>query len=346
MRVLHVNLASGFSGGESQTLQLIKEQQRLGYELAVVANPKSPFAEQIRQLDIPVHECRHFLLAHQSSITNGAQLIHVHEGKALYWAMLQSWAYKVPYLITRRIDNPIKNKKLLRFGYRQASAVVGLSHVIAERIKEATAHPNIHIIPSSPVSYPLDKGEIEAIKAHFKDRFIVIQAGNLLKHKGFDVTIKAAARLVQDAPQVQFVLLGDGPERAALTAQAQDLPNITFAGKQPREMMGNWFAAADLQIHPSYSEGLGSVILEGMQSGLTVVGSRAGGIVDIIHDGDNGFLIEPGDASALADKVQLLAHDNELKSKMQQQARQSMKNFSIEHTAQIYGDLYRHIALL
>ncbi|MFM2477135.1 glycosyltransferase family 4 protein [Celerinatantimonas sp. MCCC 1A17872] len=346
MRVLHVNLASGFSGGESQTLQLIKEQQRLGYQLAVVANPKSPFAEHIRQLDIPVHDCRHFLLSHQSAITNGAQLIHVHEGKALYWAMLQSWAYKVPYIITRRIDNPIKNKKLLRLGYRQASAVVGLSQVIADRIKDATDHPNIHIIPSSPVSYPVNSKEVEAIKERFANRFIVIQAGNLLKHKGFDVTIKAAQQLAQEAPNVQLVLLGDGPEMGALKAQAQNLSNVTFAGKQPREMMGNWFNAADLQIHPSYSEGLGSVILEGMQSGLTVIGTRAGGIVDIIKDSDNGFLIEPGDADALAAKISLLAHDDELKTKMQTQARQSMKNFSIEHTAQIYGDLYRHIALL
>lgn len=346
MKILHVNLASGFSGGESQTLRMIQEQQRLGYHLAVVANPKSPFAQRVRDLDIPVHTCSHFLLTHGKHISAGAQLIHVHEGRALYWAMLQSWLYKTPYLITRRIDNPLRNKKLLRHGYRQASAVVGLSHIIAQRIKEATAHPNIHIIPSSPVSYPIDQATVEKIKARFADKFIVIQAGNLLKHKGFDVTIKAAKQLQSEAPQIHFVLLGDGPERQILGAQASTLNNVTFAGRQPREAMGNWFAAADLQIHPSYSEGLGSVILEGMQSGLTVIGSRAGGISDIIRDDENGYLIEPGDHQALGQKIVHLATHPEHKAKLAAQAQQDMQYFAIEQTAQRYDDLYRHVALL
>ncbi|MFM2481329.1 glycosyltransferase family 4 protein [Celerinatantimonas sp. YJH-8] len=346
MKILHVNLASGYSGGENQTLQLIQEQQRLGYQLAVVANPKSPFADKIRQLDIPVYTCSHFLLKHSRQLTEGCQLIHVHEGKAIYWAAIQGWLYKVPYLVTRRIDNPIKNKKLLRWSYRQASAAVALSQVIADRIEQATHHPNIHIIPSSPVSYPVDPQQVAQLKARFADQFIVIQAGNLLAHKGFDVTVKAAQVLAQQAPAIQLVFLGDGPERAALEQQAHALKNVTFAGKQPREQMGNWFAAADLQVHPSYSEGLGSVILEGMQSGLTVIGSRAGGIVDIIQDRQNGLLIEPGNDQELATAILELYQNPPFRQQLAAQAQRSMQAFAIETTAQRYSDLYRKVALL
>lgn len=346
MKILHVNLASGFSGGENQTLLLIEQQQKLGYQLAVVANPKSPFADKIRALGIPVHECKHFLLTHSRQLTDGCQLIHVHEGRAIYWAALQSWLYKVPYIVTRRIDNPLKEKKLLRRSYRHASAVVGLSGVIAERVREATNHPNIHIIPSSPVSYPVDEQQVAAIKTRFADKFIVIQAGNLLRHKGFDVTVKAAKKLQEQAPQVQLVLLGDGPEKTALKAAAEGLTNITFAGKQPREAMGNWFVAADLQIHPSYSEGLGSVILEGMQSGLAVIGTRAGGIVDIIHDNENGLLIDIGNPNQLSDAILALQSDRSRLQQLAKNAQASMKDFAIETTAQRYGDLYRKVALL
>ncbi|CAG8999712.1 MAG: D-inositol-3-phosphate glycosyltransferase [Candidatus Celerinatantimonas neptuna] len=346
MKVLHVNLARGFSGGESQTLQLITAQQRLGYQLAVVAHPKSPLTTRIRALDIPVYECSHFFQCHRRGFCQGYQLIHVHEGKAVYWAALQSWLDKIPYIITRRIDNPVKNKYLLKQAYRNASAVVGLSQIIADRIKERTDHPKIHIIPSSPVIYPVDKAQVDIIKSRFNSPFLVIQAGNLLHHKGFDVTINAAKRLASEAPDIQLILLGDGPLREELETQAQGLSNVTFAGKQPRESMGNWFAAAHLQIHPSYSEGLGSVILEGMQSGLTVVGTRAGGIVDIIDDGKNGFLIDPGNSDQLADAILTLYRDPTRREKMAQTAKQSMKRFAIEHTAQIYGDLYRQIALL
>ncbi|MHC5791898.1 hypothetical protein ACYT6H_09920, partial [Streptococcus pyogenes] len=83
-------------GGENQTLQLIKQQVKLGYQLTVVANPKSPFADAVQALGVKVVLANHFTKAHSKSITKDCALIHVHEGRAIYWALIQNMLYGKP----------------------------------------------------------------------------------------------------------------------------------------------------------------------------------------------------------------------------------------------------------
>nr|WP_319555498.1 glycosyltransferase family 4 protein [uncultured Vibrio sp.] len=341
MNICHVNLASGYHGGENQTLQLIKQQVKLGYELTVVANPKSPFADAIRQLNVKLVLATHFTKAHSKSVTQNCTLIHVHEGRAIYWALIQHMLYGTPYIVTRRIDNALKKKWLANLAYSKAEAVVGLSTEIVQRVKDAYPALQTHKIPSSPVQYPVSEKTVKSIKQRFPGKFLVIQAANMLKHKGFDVTISAAKTLEESGLPVQFCLLGDGPERRTFEQQANGLSNVSFEGKQSN--MGDWFSAADLQIHPSYTEGLGSVILEGMSAGLPVIGSNTGGIPDIIEHGYNGFLIEPGNADALADAIVSLYEDEQKRAGFIQNGIKKLETFDIRYTSQQYLELYKKI---
>lgn len=341
MNICHVNLASGYHGGENQTLQLIKQQIEMGYQLTVVANPKSPFADAIRQLDCQLVLAKNYFQAHARSVTDGCSLIHVHEGRAIYWALLQNVLHGVPYIVTRRIDNKMKKKLLANMAYRRATAVVGLSREIVRRISEAYPVLTTYQIPSSPVSYPVDETEAASIRQRFENKYLVIHAANMLTHKGFDVTIEAARHLEQSHPEIHFALLGDGKERATLETLATGLSNLSFVGKQSN--MGSWFRAADLQVHPSYTEGLGSVILEGMHSGLPVIATNAGGIPDIIEDGVSGRLIEPGDAAALAEAIVQLSQNEALRQRLLTGAQHKLKDFYIEHTALLYQDIYQKV---
>lgn len=341
MNICHVNLASGYHGGENQTLQLIKQQVKLGYQLTVIANPKSPFADAIRRLDVKLVLATHFTKAHAKSITQGCSLIHVHEGRAIYWALIQHMLYGVPYIITRRIDNKLKKKWLANLAYSKASAVVGLSTEIVQRVQEAYPSLVTHKIPSSPVKYPIDKENVQTIKNRFPGKFLVIHGANMLKHKGFDVSISAAKLLENTELPIHLCLLGDGPERQTLELQAAGLHNVSFEGKQSN--MGDWFEAADLQIHPSYTEGLGSVILEGMGSGLPVIGTDAGGIPDIIDHESNGILVKPGDAKALANAIIRIAKDPDLRDDFVQNGQEKLKTFDISYTAQQYADIYETV---
>lgn len=341
MHICHVNLASGFSGGERQTLQLIKQQVQEGYQLTVVANPKSPFVDEIRKLPCQLVLASHFTRQHAKSITDGCTAIHVHEGRAIYWALIQHLLYQVPYIVTRRIDNPLKNKWLSNLAYTKASALVGLSHEIVTKIQAKHPDSAIYKIPSSPVTYPVDADNVSKIQAQYPDKFLVIHGANMLKHKGFDVTLGAAQILESSAPNVHIILLGDGPEKTALEAQSKSLTNITFAGKQSN--MGDWFTAADLLVHPSYSEGLGSVILEAIGAGLPVIATSAGGIPDIIDDGESGLLIQPGDANALAENIARLASDTTLREHLVAGGATKLHQFDISYTCSLYQDIYQSI---
>ncbi|PMH45986.1 glycosyl transferase [Vibrio sp. 10N.286.49.B3] len=343
MKICHVNLASGFSGGERQTLQLIKQQLREGYQLTVVANPKSPFADAIRELGCKLVLATHFTRQHKKSITQECQLIHVHEGRAIYWALIQSTLFSIPYIVTRRIDNPLKNKWLSTKAYDKASAVIGLSNEIVARVKDRHPNATLFKIPSSPVAYPVEQNQVDTIWRQFANKFLVIQAANLLKHKGHDVTLAAAKQLQELNPNIHIALLGDGPQREALEQYAQEhqLTNVTFVGKQHN--MGDWFASADLLIHPSYTEGLGSVILEAIQGGLPVIGTDAGGIPDIIDHNQSGLLVPAGNSDELAQAIQLMATDKPLRHRLLTGAKEKLTEFDIEQTSALYRSVYQSV---
>lgn len=119
MHICHVNLASGFSGGERQTLEMIKQQLKLGIRLTVVANPRSLFFKEIALLNCTLIAAKKFWNAQLRSKNDRFDLVHVHEGRAVHWAYIQNRIYGTPYIITRRIDNPLKRKSLRQ--YKKAS---------------------------------------------------------------------------------------------------------------------------------------------------------------------------------------------------------------------------------
>lgn len=338
MHICHINLASGFSGGERQTLTLIKEQLHRGYTLTVIAKQASPFAAEIAELPCRLITTPHFLLNHASHITADCAAMHVHEGRAVYWALIQHLRSGTPYIITRRIDNPVKNKWLLKLAYKKAAMRVGLSSAIVAEIQKRLPHHNTACIPSSPVAYTSDANKVAAIRQRFPDKLLVIQAAKMHAHKGYDQTIAAARLLEKIYPQLQFCLLGDGPEKATLEAQAQGMTNLSFEGQQSE--MGNWFEAADILVHPAYSEGLGSVLLEASLAGLPIIAARAGGIPDIITHEHNGLLIAPGQTGELINALQALADNPDLRLRFGEAAKVRVQDFAIEKTATRYETLY------
>ncbi|MDN2479968.1 glycosyltransferase family 4 protein [Vibrio agarivorans] len=338
MHICHINLASSYHGGENQTFELIQQQIRNGYEVTALANPKGPLYARLLTIDCTVHPIRHHLLNHTHNFLNKCDLLHVHEGRAVYWALIQKAIFGTPYIITRRIDNPISSKWITRQAYQQASALVGLSKPITQQLKKISKLQAVLRIPSSPVSYPVSEDNVKIIQQQFAGKFLVLQAANMLKHKGFDTSIKAAKQLNSDYPNIHFCFIGDGSERHHLEQQATNLKNITFVGKQSN--MGDWFHAADLLVHPSHSEGLGSVILEGMKAGLPVVGSNAGGIPDIIHHEHTGLLTTTGCGETLASNIIRLYNDPALRGQLVNNAHRYLNEVSIESCAEKYEQVY------
>lgn len=122
---------------------------------------------------------------------------------------------------------------------------------------------------------------------------LVLYTGRLAREKGIGLLLQAHAGL---PPDVWLLLIGDGPERAALQVQAERLGvarRVVFAGSQPHPRVVDALRACDLFVFPSRTETLGLVVVEAMAAGRAVVAVRSDVMADIVRDGETGVLAPP-----------------------------------------------------
>lgn len=150
---------------------------------------------------------------------------------------------------------------------------------------------------------------------------VFLYVGRLWRGKGVDCLL-TAYREVSKAVGGSLLLVGDGVDEERYRRLARDLPGVRFAGfAQPSEIAG-WYALGDVFAFPTLGDPHGLVVEEAMAAGLPVVASRAAGDIERRLDhGGAGFVVEPGDAAALADKLLALGHDSELRRRLGEHGR-------------------------
>jgi glycosyltransferase involved in cell wall biosynthesis len=140
----------------------------------------------------------------------------------------------------------------------------------------------------------------------------LLYAGVLTRVKGVDTLLDALAILKGNGRAVPLGLAGDGPERRRLRLQAEKLgidQLVTFYGHLDQARLAGLMREAHALVLPSRSEGLPRVIVEAMACATPVVASNLGGIVELVADGENGWLVPPGDRCALAKALLRLLED-------------------------------------
>lgn len=144
-------------------------------------------------------------------------------------------------------------------------------------------------------------------------RTVVGYVGRLAPEKNVDIL-----RILAQDPDIQLVIIGDGPERAELETA---LPNAIFTGLLRGETLSRHIASLDVLVAPGERETFCQVIQEGMAAGLPVVAPAVGGPRDLVVPGETGFLYPPGDASAMRAGVRTLAASAHLRATMGVSAR-------------------------
>jgi glycosyltransferase involved in cell wall biosynthesis len=160
--------------------------------------------------------------------------------------------------------------------------------------------------------------------------------------KGVQYFIEAIPQILQREPGARFVIFGRGAEQQTHAQRARELgvsDRLVFAGY--REDMPRFYAAMDISVLTSLTEGLSIAVLESMNHGVPVVVTRVGGNPELVVDGETGFLVPAQDVPAFADKVVTLLQDPALRTQMGAAARMRIKQeFSIQNVANRYLSVY------
>jgi L-malate glycosyltransferase len=159
--------------------------------------------------------------------------------------------------------------------------------------------------------------------------------------KRHDIFLQAAARLVSKHPKMEFVIVGEGDLRPGLEQLAARLglgSRAVFLGE--RHDIAAVLASAEISVLPSISESLSNSIMESMAAGVPVVACRVGGNDELIRDGENGFLVSPGNAEELAERVDRLVREPELRKSFGAAARADAQRFTVETVAGEYERFY------
>jgi sugar transferase (PEP-CTERM/EpsH1 system associated) len=189
--------------------------------------------------------------------------------------------------------------------------------------------------------HPFDTAQIRSELELPVDQVLVGTIARLDPVKRLDILLHALRSL----PNVYAVIIGDGPERARLTALSEGLglvDRVHFAGHQ-----GNvwpWLAALDVFALSSDWEGMSNALLEAMAAGLPVVATAVGGTPDVVMDGATGLLVPRRDPAALVEALASLMNDADMRRSMGQAGQERVfQHFSIGRMVEQTQDLYEQL---
>jgi len=173
---------------------------------------------------------------------------------------------------------------------------------------------------------------------------LIGMVANVRQTKGHDFFIRAARRVADIHPQTRFLAVGDVDESLGqglrrLVEQLDLGDRFFFLGF--RHDIPDILGDLDVFVLPSISEGFPLVVLEAMAAGKPVVATRSGGPDEMIRDGQDGFLVPPADAEALAAKICLLLEQPEWAATLAQEGQRKIaRQFSMEGMIRQYEELY------
>jgi phosphatidyl-myo-inositol dimannoside synthase len=180
--------------------------------------------------------------------------------------------------------------------------------------------------------------------------FLILSLSRLVPRKGVDKAIEALALVAKTRTDFIYAIAGTGPDRPRLEALAAEKGlgrHVRFLGRLADADMGPTYAEADLFLLPSRStldppdaEGFGIVFLEAGACGTPSIGGNSGGVPDAVLDGKTGFLVDPEDPAAIAEKILLLLSDRGLLRKLGQQAHAHAEASSWDKSAARYFEAF------
>jgi glycosyltransferase involved in cell wall biosynthesis len=249
-----------------------------------------------------------------------------------------------PYVVTLHGTDVALARKLplghaaMKWVLSPAAAVTAVSSFLANEAAQSLglAAPAIPLTPM-----PLALGRSADPDAA---RSGAIFVGRLTKQKAVHDLLAALAILKREGAPQDLTIVGDGPERAALKAQAIALGlNVTFTGFVPPEQVAGYLRDKRVFVLPSLDEGLGLVVAEALTQGVPVVATRSGGIPDLLADPDAGILVPHANPGALAHAIRCVVVEDRFRVGAWRAGKVLAERLSPEKVAEGFEAIYARV---
>lgn len=238
-------------------------------------------------------------------------------------ALLTKDLTNVPYSFTLHGPSDLYDPEGMKLGEKAAHArfVSTISHYARSQLmlfSDPKYWDNFRIIHCgvTPELYAGDR----PVRSDEEIRLIFV--GRLAPVKGLRVLFEALDTLFEHIPQLRLTLVGDGPDRARLETEAARLGDrVQFTGYLTQQQVAETLAQHDICVLPSFAEGVPVILMEAMASGLPVIATQVAGVGELVQHGESGFIVPPGDVTALRAAIEDLAADPDLRKRMGQVGR-------------------------
>ncbi|HLQ97299.1 MAG TPA: N-acetyl-alpha-D-glucosaminyl L-malate synthase BshA [Candidatus Dormibacteraeota bacterium] len=239
-------------------------------------------------------------------------------------------------------------KKMIKYGIEKSDAVTAVSKSLVQQTKrKIDTDRDISVIYNFVDEKEYTKRDMTSIRDQYgisPDDKVVIHISNFRKVKRVEDVIKTFKK-VNDHVQSKLLLVGDGPEISAAFHQVKQLnlqDHVLFLGKQKK--VSDLLSIADLKLLMSEKESFGLVLLEAMSCEVPCIGTRVGGIPEVIKHEETGFLVELGDTERAADyAINLLTNNDLLKEFSINAKRRAREEFHSEVIVKQYTELYKSV---
>jgi glycosyltransferase involved in cell wall biosynthesis len=293
---------------------------------------------------------------------NAAALRRYLPNQRIFYSCIDSYISRPNFLslrdrmITRFFHEPVE-----LMGARASDKVVCITPSVMEFFEgNLGKSPKLELIPlgvDTDLFHPTigGYGDIRE-KYGLARKTTIVFVGRLIHIKGVDILLSAVAMLMKKGigENIRVLIVGPFSDVLSYTTRSQKSAGlrsllidsgmkriVTFTGPVDHETLSKILASSDVFVLPSRAEALGVVLLEAMSSGLPVVGTRVGGIANVIRDGENGYLVSPNNPEELANRLLSLSEMPELRSKLGSVGRKdAVAMYSWRVIAEQFASLY------
>ena len=259
-----------------------------------------------------------------------------------------SWIFwvtkKIPYIISLRgSDVPGYSDRftfiygsvsfLFKEIWRRSAAVVSNSQGLKDLALKTDPRRDIGIIYNG---VDVEKFKPQSGKKEEGKTYLTVGASRITGRKGIVYLIDAIKTLSEKYPNIYMDVMGEGNAKEDLEAHVRDLgleDRIRFIGRVPKD---------ETFVHYQ-NEGMSNAMLEALASGLPIISTNTGGADELVKNGVNGLIVKMKDGDDLADKIERLVVDKDLRSRMSAESRRLAEKMSWENVAKQYFQLYGEV---